>query len=383
MELPGFKQIAKAYLWSIGIWSALSSLTGWQYFIFDKSMKIHSTPGQMLILAEARGLAFALLAPPVFYLAGRYNFGARNRLQYLLCCGLGTAPYMISYACIRWLIFPLWDGATQRFVPRADATPLRLIHDGFADIITIYLATVLAAHAYGYLQRVRHQELERAEHQQALAASELHALKMQLHPHFLFNTLHGISTLIDSDGETAKAMIVKLSDLLRTALECSGSDLVPLREELKFIGEYLDLERMRFGSRLRVNWSIDPSTGTVLVPQLILQPLVENAIRHGIASSRENGWVEVASRRRENAVELQIRNSVGPGKRKGMGLGLHNTAARLKHLYSGEGTLSFAVSEGGIATAILVLPRLVRSDTKEVPGPSDTFEKKGETSCVY
>jgi two-component system, LytTR family, sensor kinase len=332
MELPGFKQIAKAYLWSIGIWSALSSLTGWQYFIFDKSMKIHSTPGQMLILAEARGLAFALLAPPVFYLVGRHNVGARHRLRYLLYCGLGAAPYMLTYASIRWLIFPLWDGATQSFLARADTSPLLLIHDGFADIITIYLATIMAAHAFGYVQRARRQELERAEYQQALAASELHALKMQLHPHFLFNTLHGISTLIDSDGETAKAMIVKLSRLLRTTLESSGSDVIPLREELKFVGEYLDLETMRFGPRLRVDWSIDPSTGAMLVPQLILQPLVENAIRHGIASSRENGWVQIASRRRKNAVELQIRNSVGHGKPKGMGLGLHNTAARLKHL---------------------------------------------------
>jgi hypothetical protein len=383
MKLPGFKQIAKAYLWSIGIWSALSSLTGWQYFIFDRSMNIHSTPGQMLILAEARGLAFALLAPPVFYLAGRQNFGARHRLRYLLYCSLGAAPYMISYACIRWLIFPLWDGASQSFVARADASPLRLVHDGFADIITIYLATVLAAHAYGYLQRVRRQELERAEYRQALADSELNALKMQLHPHFLFNTLHGISTLIDSDGETAKAMIVKLSRLLRTALECSGSDLVPLREELKFIREYLDLETMRLGSRLRVDWSIDPSTGGMLVPQLILQPLVENAIRHGIASSRDNGWVEVTSRRRKNAVELQIRNSIGPGTPKGMGLGLRNTAARLKHLYSEEATLSFAVSEGRIATAVLLLPRLVRSDTLDGPTARDTSESEVETSCAY
>jgi two-component system, LytTR family, sensor kinase len=382
MELPGFKQIAKAYLWSIGIWSALSSLTGWQYFIFDKSMKIHSTPGQMLILAEARGLAFALLAPPVFYLVGRHNVGARHRLRYLLYCSLGAAPYMLTYACIRWLIFPLWDGATQSFLARADTSPLLLIHDGFADIITIYLATIMAAHAFGYVQRARRQELERAEYQQALAASELHALKMQLHPHFLFNTLHGISTLIDSDGETAKAMIVKLSRLLRTTLESSGSDVIPLREELKFVGEYLDLETMRFGPRLRVDWSIDPSTGAMLVPQLILQPLVENAIRHGIASSRENGWVEIASRRRENAVELQIRNSVGPGKPKGMGLGLHNTAARLKHLYSGEGNLSFVVSEGGTATATLILPHLVRGDTKEGPGPRDTIEKEAETSCA-
>src|SRR5271170_7974832 len=383
MELPGFRQTAKAYLWSIGIWSALSSLTGWQYFIFDKSMSLYSTHGQMLILAEARGLAFALLAPPVFYLVGRRNVGGRHRVQYLLIYCLGAVPYMLSYACIRWLIFPLWDEPSQRFIARADAGPLLLVHDGFADIITIYLATVLAAHAYAYLQRVRHQELERAEYQQALAASELHALKMQLHPHFLFNTLHGISTLIDSDGETAKAMIVKLSRLLRTALECSGSDLIPLREELKFIGEYLDLETMRFGSRLRVDWSIDPSTRAMLVPQLILQPLVENAIRHGISSSRDNGWVEVTSRRRKNAVELQIRNSVGPGKPKGMGLGLHNTAARLKHLYSGEGTLSFAVSDGGIATATLVLPRLVRSGTKDGPGPPDTSEDEVEKLCAY
>jgi LytS/YehU family sensor histidine kinase len=233
------------------------------------------------------------------------------------------------------------------------------------------------------LRRARLQELERAEYQQALAASELHTLKMQLHPHFLFNTLHGISTLIDSDGETAKAMIVKLSSLLRTALESSGSDLIPLREKLKFIREYLDLETMRFGPRLRVDWSIDPSTGAILVPQLILQPLVENAIRHGIASSRENGWIEVAARRGKNAVELQIRNSAAPGKPEGMGLGLHNTASRLQHLYSGEGTLSFAVSDGGTATATLVLPHLMRSDTKDRTGPPDTLENEVETSCAY
>ena len=383
MQLPGFKRTAKAYLWSIGIWSALSSLTGWQYFIFDKSMNIHSTHGQMLILAEARGLAFALLAPPVFYLVARHNVGDRHRLRHLLICCLGAVPYMVSYACIRWLIFPLWDEASQSFLARADTSPLLLVHDGFADIVTIYVATVLAAHAHDYLQRARRQELERAEYQQALAASELDALKMQLHPHFLFNTLHGISTLIDSDGETAKAMIVKLSRLLRTALECSGSDLIPLREELKFIREYLDLETMRFGPRLRVDWSIDPATGEMLVPQLILQPLVENAVRHGITSSRENGWVEVASRRRKSALELQIRNSVGPAKPKGTGLGLRNTEARLKHLYSEEGTLSFVVSEGGIATATLVLPRLVRSGTKDGPGPQDTSEDEVEKLCAY
>ena len=181
---------------------------------------------------------------------------------------------------------------------------------------------------------------------------------MQLHPHFLFNTLHGISTLVDSDGMSAKAMIVKLSSLLRTALECNGSDLLPLRQELDFVGKYLDLEKMRFGARLSVNWSIAPETEQMLVPQLILQPLVENAIGHGIAGSREKGWVEIISRERDGLLELQVRNSCGGKGREGTGLGLRNTAARLRHLYSDEAKLDFARSDDRTATATLVLPVL-------------------------
>ncbi|MGD0631893.1 MAG: histidine kinase, partial [Terracidiphilus sp.] len=191
-----------------------------------------------------------------------------------------------------------------------------------------------------------------------LAASELHSLKMQLHPHFLFNTLHGISTLIETDGKGAQAMIVKLSSLLRIALEHSGSDLIPLQDELKFIREYLDIEQMRFGSRLTVTWSIDQGTLKSLVPQLILQPLVENAIRHGVASSRENSWIEIASRSSDKGVELSIRNSIGAASPKGIGVGLRNTRARLKYLYSDEATFSFAMDDDQTAAATLVLPRL-------------------------
>jgi LytS/YehU family sensor histidine kinase len=153
-------------------------------------------------------------------------------------------------------------------------------------------------------------------------------------------------------------MIVKLSSLLRKALEHSGSDLIPLQEELKFIGEYLDLETMRFGARLTVIWSIDPNTRGTLVPQLILQPLVENAIRHGIASSREKGWIEIVSQLRDHGLELQIRNSLTGERPRGAGLGLQNTEARLKYLYSDEATFCFATGEGGTAAATLLLPAL-------------------------
>jgi sensor histidine kinase YesM len=383
MERSRSRRIGKAYLYSIGLWSALSLLTGWQYLLFDQSLNIHSTLVEMLSLAEGRGLAFALLTPPIFYIVRRFNTGGRQLLPRLLIYSLGAGPYMVVYACLRWLIAPPWSAALQRFVSRSSSSPLALIHEGFADIITIYIATVVAAHAYDYFERVRAQDLERSEYQQALAASELQALKMQLHPHFLFNTLHGISTLIDSDGKSAKEMIVKLSSLLRIALEHSGSDLIPLHEELKFIGEYLDLEKMRFGERLAVEWFIDPNTRQLLVPQLILQPLVENAIRHGIASSREKSWVEITARRKDGSLELKVRNSVAPSRPQGTGLGLRNTEARLKHLYSDEATFDFEVSEDRTATTRLVLPALhsqqqPTATLQEEPPKLDTGEREAE-----
>jgi len=265
---------------------------------------------------------------------------------------------MVLYAWIRWIVQPPWDAALQAFVPPSAHSSFEVMQGGFADQITIYIAIVVAAHAYHYFERVRKQELERYEHQQALAVSELQALKMQLHPHFLFNTLHGISTLIESDQKTAKVMTLKLSRLLRTALEHGTSDLIPLEEELKFVGEYLDLEKMRLGPRLAVSWSIDPDTQPVLVPQWILQPLVENAIRHGIACSRGGGWVEILSQMNNGTVELRVRNSVAGKRCDGTGVGLRNMQARLKHLYADEASLAFTESDDQTATATIMLPVL-------------------------
>ncbi len=227
---------------------------------------------------------------------------------------------------------------------------------GFADQIVIYFAIVVAAHAYEYFERARKEELERSELQQALAANELQALRIQLHPHFLFNTLHGISTLIDSDPKAAKGMIVKLSSLLRAVLKHASSDLAPLQEEIEFIQAYLDIEKL-LGKRLAVRFTIEPATSQMLVPQLILQPLVENAIVHGVSCNREGGWIEIATQEDDGVFEIQIRNSVGGESRKGVGLGLQNTTARLKYLCAGA-SFSFAIGNDKTATARLVLPAL-------------------------
>jgi two-component system, LytTR family, sensor kinase len=358
MVLKKFRPVVRAYGLSIAVWCGLSLLTGVQYRVFDKAMNINSSLFDMLLLAESRGFSFALLTPPIFYLARRSIGGARDRFRYLLIYCLGVGPFMLLYACIRWTILPPWDAALQQYVPRTKHGPLELIHSGFADQITMYIAIVAAAHAYWYFEKLRKQEMENVEFQRALAASELQALKMQLHPHFLFNTLHGISTLIDTDQASAKEMVVKLSSLLRGTLEHRSSDLIPLNEELKFVREYLDLEAMRLGTRLNVEWSIDADTGPALVPQLILQPLVENAVRHGIACSRDGGWVEITSKRGVGVLELRIRNSSGGKRMPGLGVGLRNTEARLRYLYSDEATFTFAETDDHTATATLCLPAL-------------------------
>jgi sensor histidine kinase YesM len=145
---------------------------------------------------------------------------------------------------------------------------------------------------------------------------------------------------------------------LRGTLEHSSSDLIPLREELKFVREYLDLEAMRLGTRLNVEWSIDSDTGSTLVPQLILQPLVENAVRHGIACSRDGGWVEITSKKSAGTLELCIRNSIGGKRTPGLGVGLRNTDARLRYLYADEATFAFTETDDHTATATLRLPAL-------------------------
>ncbi len=354
---PRVLRVARAYLWSILIWVGFSPVLAGQDKVRLLERGQYTAYWNLLLVNGAWLLTAALLTPPIFWLVRRYPLVKSAGLPRVGGYLLGSVPYVIASACIRWIMLPPWDSPTQRFGPR---TLTGLVHSTyiFADLIWDYIVIVVAAHAYAYFKRVRGQELERAELQQALAASELQALKSQLHPHFLFNTLQGISALTDTDTARAKAMVLKLSSLLRTALEYGNSDLITLGEELKFVENYLDLEKMRLEDRLEVRWDISPETRQMLVPQLVLQPLIENAILHGVACCRGGGWIQLASRRAEDALEIQIRNSVGGKRQGGMGLGLQNTRARLKHLYSDETVFSFDLGSDGVAVTTLVLPAI-------------------------
>jgi two-component system, LytTR family, sensor kinase len=356
MKLSYLRAAARAYAMSIAFWFGIAFLMGWQYGELNR----HHLWSSLVLLVEmagVRGFALALWTPPIFYLVGKYLNLPKNRGSYVLFCVLGAGPFVALHSALYWALVPMYDD-NGRYIPRSFHSWLDIVGSGFADRIFIYISIVVAAHAYEYLKRLRREERERYEYQQALVASELQALKMQLRPHFLFNTLNGIATLVDGDSKCARAMLVKLSDLLRTSLDNDNVDLVSLEDELRFVKEYLDLEKMRFGSRLQIDWHVAAATEGLLVPQMILQPLVENAIRHGVSSIREGGWVAVETAQRDGILEIHVRNSVGDVTCGGTGVGLRNTEARLKYLYAGEASLQLSFSEDHTVTASLTLPVL-------------------------
>lgn len=382
MKLSRLSGVVRAYLMSIAFWYGISLLMGWQYRLLNPQ-NLWPSFVDLVVVAGARAFSLALWTPPIFYLVGKQVARSKS-LRYVLLCGLGVVPFVMLQTGILWALVPPYDDVLQKYVSRSIHSWFEMIRTGFADEIFVYIAIVVAAHAYEYLKRLRRQERERYEYQQALAASELQALKMQLHPHFLFNTLHGIATLVDSDPQDAKAMIIKLSNLLRTALDRDSTDLISLQDELRFVGEYLDLEKMRFGSRLKIELLVASETlGLLLVPQMILQTLVENAIRHGVASSREQGWISVVASQEHGMLHIQVSNSVGSNASNGTGVGLRNAEARLKYLYSGEASLRLMLMEDRTATVRLTLPALsARIASLEENHPRSGPERK-DPLCAF
>lgn len=365
---------------STGFWCGIALLMGLQYRPFNRQ---HPWVWFIDLMCQValRGFALAFWTPPLFYLVGKYLNNSVRRFRYFLGWSLGAIPFVILHTSILWVLVPPYDDASQKYLARSFESWLDMIRGGFADQIFIYIAIVVAAHAYEYLKRLRREERDRYEYQQALAASELQALKMQLHPHFLFNTLHGIATLVDDEPAIAKVMIIKLSNLLRTALDRDSSDLIPLAEELKFSRDYLALEEMRFGDRLKVRWLISPETHQLLVPQMILQLLVENAIRHGVAPAREGGWIEIVTEPAGGKLNICVRNSIAGKSVNGAGVGLRNAEARLQYLYSGDASLHFSVSEDRIAIVTVLLPS-IRS--QQAGGKKNTRpEHVKESICAF
>jgi LytS/YehU family sensor histidine kinase len=202
----------------------------------------------------------------------------------------------------------------------------------------VYGAVVLAAVALTNLERKKKEELRLAEIEKMFITAQLEALKMQLHPHFLFNALNSIVELIHQNANQAAQLLDRLEEFLRITLRIDGVQDVPLRKELAFIDCYLEMQKVRFPKRLSVKMDIDENSMDSRVPILILQPLVENAIRHGIARNPKPGEISIYSKKTEGALQLKI-GDTGPGISNSViqeGIGLANTKRRLQHMYGSQ-----------------------------------------------
>jgi two-component system LytT family sensor kinase len=227
--------------------------------------------------------------------------------------------------------------------------------------VLIYMGVVGTWSAYNYYQRYRERELQASQLEARLAQSRLQVLKMQLHPHFLFNTLNAISELIYKDPESADRMLTDLSDLLRLSFENLEVQEIPLKQELEFLEKYLEIEQMRFHDRLSVNMHISPETLAASVPNMILQPLVENAIKHGIAPRSSGGRVDINAVRSNGHLQIEVTDD-GLGVPFGdldnlpEGVGLSNTRRRLKHLYGDKHRFDLKKLEKGGLGVHLEIP---------------------------
>jgi signal transduction histidine kinase len=233
-----------------------------------------------------------------------------------------------------------------------------------------YAAIAGLSYALGYYGEARDRTIKAAQLETRLAEARLKTLEAELHPHFLFNTLHAISSLVHSNPDAADRMISRLSDLLRITLNRAPTAGVALQEELEFLQKYLEIEQTRFQDRLTVRYNIDPETLDAEVPRLILQPLVENAIKHGVSPRSGPGLIEINSVRDGEALWLEVRdNGVGlkPGARARLdgGVGLSNTRDRLECLYDGAHLLEFSDGQNGLAVRMRIPFHRVPSGSDE------------------
>lgn len=315
-----------------------------------------------LRLNLTRFYLWAVLAPLIFRFSYRFPvefrpLRFRNLLLHVPAIFLFSSIHQLIHLAIAWWFAPDFS---ERFNSIGEMYRTYFAAGLYIGLIVAALI-VIAAHAFIYYESFRAGEAKRLALSAQLAQAQLQALKVQLHPHFLFNTLHSISSLVLEDPPRANAMIARLGDFLRLTLEHSADQMVTLKQEIEFLRCYLEIEQVRFEDRMTVDFKIEPSTLAAPVPHLILQPIVENAVRHAIAPRSAPGSISVSSSRLDGFLRLEVKDD-GPGLKtnadsvESRGVGLGNVRARLNQIYGTEFSFDLTNNPEGGLSVILSMP---------------------------
>jgi two-component sensor histidine kinase len=331
-----------------------------------------------LLAALMRFIPWLLLTPVIIWTCFHYTLERSNWKKsiwiYLGLCLLS----LVVVGAFAWFSPPL------SALPPSAATPvvvagsetratLYLILRRLTYQIPTFCGLVAIAHALRFYERDQDRERRSLELQASLARARLQSLRMQMNPHFLFNTLNSIASLVQADGQKAEEMIEALSDLLRLTLRATDRQEVTVREELQFLERYLQIEQTRFGDRLQIERDITPDTLDGMVPILIFQPLVENAVKHGIETQIAPGRIRVEIRRQADDLVFKVTDNgrTNPTQINGElkeGIGLGNTRSRLKELYGDRGVIKLGFGSGAGFSAEIQIPW--RLPEPEAPQPT-------------
>jgi hypothetical protein len=346
---------------SVLCWSGVIILEASQVFASDVFWGRRMSSVHYIAWATFNWFVMVPLTPLIYQLGERYpivgpKWSTNILYPHISACFGCLATQALGRGVAGWVYTRHHELATTIIALISEWIGMR----GFLAVIA-YFTIVLAAGLVQLRERARQREVHQAHVQASVASADLERLRIQIQPHFLFNTLQAAITLVQQDPQAAEDVLLRLSQLLRVALDEMEANEIPLSRELEILDLYLGIQRRRFGERLAVEIHADAGVLGYSVPPLILQPLVENAIRHGIGKRRGEDCIEIFARQHEGDLQIEVWNKNSIVEESGApldrrGVGLRNTRARLEHSYGPASSLIFRPLSPGGAVAIIVIP---------------------------
>ena len=336
-----------------------AGLTFVMVHVFEKSKVAQAGIGVILLWWLTRFLLWAALSPFVVLLVRRLPIEVRPAPRFAIHL-VASLLFSFVHVCMQFALFSVMAGSHNLFFD-GFREALEVALNNYPFGVVAYWVVVAIVYASSYYERYGQEQIRASQLQAELAEAQLSALRMQLQPHFLFNALHSLNDLVMTEPKAATRMIARLGDFLRMTLQNTAVQRVPLKRELEFLDAYLQIERIRFPDRLTVSVKASLAVLNAEVPNLLLQPLIENAVRHGFSSQVGPGTIEVTADAHGEVLRITVRDH-GPGiddrkssfRRQGMGLAI--TEGRLRHAYGENCSFSIGNHIEGGALVICELP---------------------------